>query len=71
MAESSLVSSYQLTPFCSALEMKLWQRCQLCWSRGQVVGNPTPSWISEHEETHSDIPPVLRKPGPRGCLPCM
>lgn len=72
MTGRSLVSSYQLTLFFCILEMKLWQSCQLCWSRGQATGvNPTPARVSEHEETYNDIPPVRRKSGPRGWLPCM
>lgn len=37
----------------------------------EVIGiNPTPAWVSEHEEMYNDIPRVQRKSGLRGWLPC-
>lgn len=48
--------------FFSILVIKLYQSCQLCLNRGQVIDtNVTPESVSEHEELYSDIPPVQRK----------
>lgn len=65
-----MMTEWRMLAF-SILIIKLCQSCQLFWSRGQVIEtNLTPDSISEHEKLYNDIPPVQRKSGPKGWLPC-